>query len=114
MESAAALEAALALADSDGVAAMCERLASDEQFRHETASSSGEVQPPQGAFRYFQVLHEPCLRAAQGLSMPRAKLASAKLWKASEAGGALKRWCELLEQTDRVRYEREEGGPLDA
>ena len=108
--SAADLESALGLADSDGVAAMCARLAKDERSRHDMAVSSGEVNAAQAAFRYFQVLHEPCIRA-QGLSAPKAKLALAKLWRASEAGSALKRWCELLEQTDRVRYEREAEAP---
>ena len=39
-------------------------------------------------------------------------------WTVSElrnrAGSVLRRWCEELEQSDRVRYDREEGPPLDA
>ena len=46
---------------------------------------------------------------APELSGAKRALAASKVWKAAAAaGGAHKRWCELLEATDRDRFEREQ------
>ena len=109
LASAEALAGALSLGSGESVCAICERLARCEAERHDAATASGEPQPALSAFRFYQLMFPV---GAPELSAAKRALAASKAWKAAEAAGAHKRWCELLERADRERFEREQLGVL--
>ena len=106
LPSAEALGDALSLAEGEHMQAICERIARHELQRYEAATASGHPEPALSAFRFYQLMFPP----PPELSAAKRALAASKAWKAADAGGVHKQWCELLEAADRERFEREQLG----
>jgi len=100
------LSDALSLAEGESVQAICERIARHELQRYEAATASGHPEPALSAFRFYQLMFPP----PPELSAAKRALAASKAWKAADAGGVHKQWCEQLEAADRERFEREQLG----